>query len=188
MKRLLALLLSCASVGAQTAAPVNENNLPSTSTLSDSDAVRVIKNGASMKTPAGVVRSIRAAQINDASGVGRAWVTTATPGAISYPRINQDGTISYLDANAFLAAIGAGSASVSIREIDGSPDIPFNVLEVTNGTLVEQGGGVARLTIGSGSGGGTWGSITGTLSSQVDLQIALDAKQLLDPDLPRSAI
>lgn len=180
MKRPLAiLLLSCAGLVAQ--APINENNLPSTSTLSDNDSVRVIKGGKSMKTPASVVRSIRADQINNASGVGRNWITTTTPTAISYPRINADGTITYLDAAAFLAAIGAGSASVSIREIDGSPDIPFSVLEVTDGTLTEIGGGVARLTIGTGTGGGegTWGSITGTLSAQLDLQAALDAKQNL---------
>lgn len=34
-----------------------------------------------------------------------------------------------------------------------------------------------------GGGGGTWGSITGTLSAQTDLQAALDAKQPLDSDL-----
>lgn len=34
-----------------------------------------------------------------------------------------------------------------------------------------------------GGGGGTWGSITGTLSGQTDLQSALDAKQPLDADL-----
>lgn len=38
-------------------------------------------------------------------------------------------------------------------------------------------------TGGGGGGGGTWGSITGTLSSQTDLQTALDAKQPLDSDL-----
>lgn len=35
----------------------------------------------------------------------------------------------------------------------------------------------------SGGGGGTWGSITGTLSDQTDLQAALDAKQAFDADL-----
>lgn len=34
-----------------------------------------------------------------------------------------------------------------------------------------------------GGGGGTWGSITGTLSSQTDLQSALDGKQAVDGDL-----
>ena len=188
MKRLFALLLllSAAGLWAQVAAPqINENNLPSTSSLSDNDSVRVIKNGASMKTPASVVRTIRAAQISDGTVVGRNFITTATPAAIAFPRINADGTITYLDANAFLAAIGAGSASVTIQDIDGSPSFPFNVLEVTNGTLSDEGGGVARLTIGTGSGGGggTWGSITGTLSSQTDLQVALDARQPLDQDL-----
>ena len=91
-------------------------------------------------------------------------------------------SISYLDASAFLAAIGAGSASVSVREIDGSPDIAFNVLEVPDDSLTDIGGGVARLTFSTttgGGGGGTWGSITGTLSAQTDLQAALDAKQNL---------
>ena len=187
MKRLFALLLlSAAGLWAQVAAPqINENNLPSTSSLSDNDSVRVIKNGASMKTPASVVRTIRAAQISDATVVGRNWLTTATPTAITFPRINADGSITYLDDAAFLAAIGAGSASITVQEIDGAPSIPFNVLEVTNGTLSDEGGGVARLTIGTGTGGGggTWGSITGTLSSQTDLQAALDARQPLDTDL-----
>jgi hypothetical protein len=35
----------------------------------------------------------------------------------------------------------------------------------------------------SSGGGGTWGSITGTLSDQTDLQTALNAKQALDADL-----
>jgi hypothetical protein len=37
--------------------------------------------------------------------------------------------------------------------------------------------GVAVNTVATGGGGGTWGSITGTLSSQTDLQTALNAKQ-----------
>ena len=183
MKRLLVLLLlASADLGAQT--PINENNLPSTSTLSDNDSVRVIKSGVSMKTPAGVVRTIRAAQISDATISGRSWLTTTSPTSVTYPRMNADGTVNYLSADAFLNDIGAGAASISIREIDGSPDITFNTLEVTNGTLEDQGGGVARLTIGTGTGaGGIWGTITGTLSDQTDLQIALDAKQPLDTDL-----
>lgn len=36
--------------------------------------------------------------------------------------------------------------------------------------------GTAWVALGSGGGGGTWGSITGTLSAQTDLQAALDAK------------
>ena len=62
-----------------------------------------------MKTPASVVRTIRAAQISDATVVGRNFITTATPTIIAYPQINADGTITYLDATAFLAAIGGGA-------------------------------------------------------------------------------
>lgn len=40
-------------------------------------------------------------------------------------------------------------------------------------------GGFLMIGSSGGGGGGTWGSITGTLSSQTDLQSALDAKQLL---------
>jgi hypothetical protein len=40
-----------------------------------------------------------------------------------------------------------------------------------------------KIIEGAGGGGGTWGSITGTLSNQTDLQNALDAKQPLDADL-----
>ena len=43
--------------------------------------------------------------------------------------------------------------------------------------------GVITLSFSGGGGGGTWGSITGTLSDQTDLQAALDAKQPLDSDL-----
>lgn len=41
----------------------------------------------------------------------------------------------------------------------------------------------AIAQIGGGGGGASWGSITGTLSSQTDLQTALNAKQPLDADL-----
>lgn len=47
-------------------------------------------------------------------------------------------------------------------------------LNFTNATI-SYTGDTANITT-SGSGGGTWGSITGTLSDQTDLQTALDAK------------
>lgn len=53
--------------------------------------------------------------------------------------------------------------------------------------LVEivQGGSNKKVAASNfgGGGGGTWGSITGTLSSQTDLQSALDGKQPIDSDL-----
>lgn len=60
---------------------------------------------------------------------------------------------------------------------------PANGMVIYNSTTatvqVYQGGAWASV----GSGGGAWGSITGTLSNQTDLQTALDAKQTLDADL-----
>lgn len=40
---------------------------------------------------------------------------------------------------------GAGS-SVTVREVDGTPSGSFSTIEVPNGSLTDQGGGVARLT------------------------------------------
>lgn len=53
----------------------------------------------------------------------------------------------------------------------GIPDVGL-VQEMIDSSLVGVGGG-----------GGTWGSITGTLSAQTDLQSALDAKQNSDAEL-----
>ena len=64
-------------------------------------------------------------------------------------------------------------ASLTIRELDGSPSVAATELVFANGTLTVVG---SVVTVESGGGGGTWGSITGTLSSQSDLQAALDAK------------
>lgn len=44
------------------------------------------------------------------------------------------------------------------------------------GATVGYSGDTAEVTITGGGGGGTWGSITGTLSAQTDLQTALDTK------------
>lgn len=58
------------------------------------------------------------------------------------------------------------------------------VQSVTAGTNVTITGTAQNPIINAtGGGASTWGSITGTLSSQTDLQSALDAKQPLDTDL-----
>lgn len=56
------------------------------------------------------------------------------------------------------------SKTVSLTELD---DVDYSGLTYTNGKYV----------LGSGGGGAIWGSITGTLSNQTDLQTALNAKQ-----------
>lgn len=55
------------------------------------------------------------------------------------------------------------SKTVSLTELD---DVDYSGLSIADGKYV----------LGSGGSGGTWGSITGTLSAQTDLQSALDAK------------
>ena len=56
-----------------------------------------------------------------------------------------------------------------VNDPSGNPDCQKGTLADLI-TLIE-------AEIGGGGGGGTWGSITGTLSTQTDLQAALDAKQ-----------
>ena len=56
-------------------------------------------------------------------------------------------------------------------------DIPFTPAGSIEATDVQAA--IEELASEGGGGGGAWGSITGTLSSQTDLQTALDAKQEL---------
>jgi hypothetical protein len=44
-------------------------------------------------------------------------------------------------------------AAVTVRDIDGTPSIAATTLEFTNGTVSDQGSGVARITISGGGGG-----------------------------------
>lgn len=76
---------------------------------------------------------------------------------------------------------------------DLSSNIAHNVIKGSSTTLVNGkltkninfsgsasvsfNGDNANVTVTGSSGGGTWGTITGTLSDQTDLQLALDAKQ-----------
>lgn len=52
-------------------------------------------------------------------------------------------------------------------------------IALSNGCVFWYSDGTKVFCSGGGGGGGTWGSITGTLSSQTDLQTALDAKKVV---------
>lgn len=67
-------------------------------------------------------------------------------------------------------------------DLINQPLIPaqVNLIQGTNVTIT---GTYPNLTISSSTSGTSWGSITGTLSSQTDLQNALDGKQPLDATL-----
>ena len=82
-----------------------------------------------------------------------------------------------LDGSSWSTIDTSTSTTGEIRTITGS----YRFIRINNSAVA--GGAGDTLTASftyslqtTGSGGGTWGSITGTLSSQTDLQTALDAK------------
>lgn len=73
--------------------------------------------------------------------------------------------------------VAAGSSAAQASGDPGTISGPITLYEVLNETITEV------LYMGSPGSGGAWGSITGTLSAQTDLQAALNAKQASDADL-----
>jgi hypothetical protein len=55
------------------------------------------------------------------------------------------------DANGNATWASAGGGNVTVRDIDGTPSISASTIEFTNGSVQDQGGGVARVTVGGGS-------------------------------------
>lgn len=47
-------------------------------------------------------------------------------------------------------------AQVTVRDIDGTPSLSASTIEFTNGTVQDQGGGVARVNVGAGSSVKAW--------------------------------
>jgi len=62
-----------------------------------------------------------------------------------------------------------GGSSLTIQEIDGSPTGVFTTLKVTNGSLTDNGGGVATLQTGAGGGG----DVSSNTTTSVDSEVAL---------------
>jgi hypothetical protein len=85
---------------------------------------------------------------------GGTYIETISP--VGYD-ILINGTNKYLNFNTI-----SGSSGYGFRD--------------NGGTMEFKNSGGAWASLGSGGGGGTWGSITGTLSAQTDLQTALDLK------------
>lgn len=89
-----------------------------------------------------------------------------------------------LDVTADMVAFSRGLRPGLYDDLDDPP--PGTIIEsVNDGHLywVHRDGSVHLLCDTGGYGGGTWGSITGTLADQTDLQAALNAKQPLDAEL-----
>lgn len=98
---------------------------------------------------------------------------------------NGDQTLLNLTAGTNINLTDNGTGTVTIDatgtpltlQTDGTPNgdqTLLNLVEGTNITLTDNGTG--SVTIDAASSGAVWGAITGTLSSQTDLQTALDLK------------
>jgi hypothetical protein len=64
--------------------------------------------------------------------------------------------------------VNCTGASVTVRDIDGAPSIAARTIEFTNGTVTDQGSGVARVTIAGGGGSGD-AATSGTLDQFADV-------------------
>lgn len=60
--------------------------------------------------------------------------------------IGPNGKIQQLQPGDTLDGVGGGGGSLTVRDIDGAPSFAATIIEFTNGTVADQGGGVARIT------------------------------------------
>lgn len=91
-----------------------------------------------------------------ATTVGGNFFTLTNPGAITFPRINADNTVSTLDAASFRSAIGAGTGTGTVTSVDasgGTTGLTFSGGPITGsgtltvaGTLAVANGGTGATT------------------------------------------
>lgn len=77
------------------------------------------------------------------------------------------------------AVQGGQSVSLTVNQVSSGGVGVTSVVAGTNVTVDNTDPQNPIVSASGGGGGGTWGSITGTLSSQTDLQAALDLKEVL---------
>ena len=122
---------------------------------------------------------IKGRVIYKATTTGTNTYAVSIPGVTAYDNL-EPFLIQYINANTGpstlnVNAIAAKSLTKSVTTPVASGDILANQIY----WCVYDGTNLQVIGIGSGGGGGTWGSITGTLSAQTDLQSALDLKSPL---------
>ena len=111
--------------------------------------------------------------------------TLPTPGGDVWLKVNALGAVVAENAATTRTSLGL-VVGTNVQAWDAQLDslallaYAGNALKVVRVNAGETGFELATVSAG---GGGTWGSITGTLSDQTDLQTALDAKQPLDAEL-----
>lgn len=120
--------------------------------------------------------AIKAADVIKSSDANHAYFIdndgNVLPLAIAYTT-DGAGTVSLLGSSASITddiLVPKGLGRMYLNAADGKT-YPAMVLYTTDGA-----GNIIPVPAGGGGGGGTWGSITGTLSSQTDLQNALNLK------------
>lgn len=118
-----------------------------------------------------------AAQISDASATGRS-VLTAADAAAARAAIGAGTGSSNLAIGTTATTAKAGNYVPTWAEVTGKPTISGSntgdqTLSISGSNLTISGGNTVALPAGSTP---SWGSITGTLSGQTDLQAALDGK------------
>ena len=141
---------------------------------------------------------------------GSEWVTADTPPThthtaddISDASVTGKALLKSANVAAALAVLGIGAigllGSIGTSSIDDDAVTYAKIQNVADARLLGHNSGGAgdmqEIVLGTnlsfsgttlnatGGGGGAWGDITGTLSDQIDLQAALDAKQGADADL-----
>ncbi|WP_052757283.1 hyaluronate lyase N-terminal domain-containing protein [Sphingobium chungbukense] len=116
---------------------------------------------------------VDAEDIADSTTVGRAFLTLTNPGAIRFPRINADNSVSALDAAAFRAAIGAGTSSTNgtVTSVDasgGTTGLSFTGGSITGAGTLTLGGtlGIANGGTGATSAAAALSNLGGVATSR----------------------
>jgi hypothetical protein len=87
------------------------------------------------------------------------------------------GDVLQYDGAALIWAAGGGGGGLTISSLSNGATSTLDATVPTTGYVLSFDGTNLIWAAGGGGGGAAWGSITGTLSAQTDLQTALDAKQ-----------
>lgn len=109
------------------------------------------------------VMSVRYTDINFQSNTAITWVAT------------NDDTFKRVNIAASLISGGAGGGSLTVKEVDGTPNVsPVTTIVVSNGTLTDDGGGQVTVTTGGGGGGLTRTSSVISVSSTMAAAASTD--------------
>lgn len=94
---------------------------------------------------------VSSAQITDSTTVGRSFLTLANPGAIRFVRINANNTITALDADSQLTALGGTMTGLNLFKVpDQAEEVALTVNQLAAVTTYPPVGFAGFLTAGQG--------------------------------------